>query len=116
MTERGVLLTSSGCTKHMTPNISIFEYPPTPCPKRFHTTNKDLFKAKKNGDIEISLVGGNPLPLLNTLYVLEIANTLISVGTLDNVGYYITFGGGQAIVTDLDGVVVGMIPKTDSLY
>ncbi|KAE9383885.1 hypothetical protein BT96DRAFT_739441, partial [Gymnopus androsaceus JB14] len=30
----------SGCTKHMTPDISIFESPPTPCaPKQFRTAN-----------------------------------------------------------------------------
>ncbi|KAE9382657.1 hypothetical protein BT96DRAFT_845260, partial [Gymnopus androsaceus JB14] len=101
----------------MTPDISIFESPPTPCaPKQFRTANKDLFEAKKNGNVEIPLVGGNPLPLPNTLYVLEIANTLISVGTLDDAGYYVTFGGGQAVITDPDGIVVGTIPKTDGLY
>ncbi|KIK58386.1 hypothetical protein GYMLUDRAFT_1006103 [Collybiopsis luxurians FD-317 M1] len=44
--------------------------------------------------------------LPNTLYVPELANTLISIGCLDNAGYTVTFGNGKAKIRYKDGTLM----------
>ncbi|KIL56306.1 hypothetical protein M378DRAFT_44527, partial [Amanita muscaria Koide BX008] len=36
---------------------------------------------------------------------------LISIGRIDDAGYYATFGGGQCVIADPSGGQVGIVPK-----
>lgn len=110
-------ISDSGCMKHMSPDLSIFESSPTPCPsRRFRTANKETSDVKRSGTANILLNSNNSLPLPNALYVPEITSTLISIGSLDDAGYTITFGNGQAVIIDPEGKEAGIIPKSEGLY
>lgn len=107
----------SGCSRHMTPNQSIFESPPETCaPKTFRAANKNTFTATQKGTAKIDVQGPAPLVLPDVLYIPELANTLISISCLDKAGYRVTFGGGQGVITNKRGDVVGTIPKSNGLY
>ncbi|KIK50622.1 hypothetical protein GYMLUDRAFT_252832 [Collybiopsis luxurians FD-317 M1] len=86
----------SGCTKHISPDPSLFET--THC-----------------GEASIPIQSNN-LMLPNTLYIPELANTLISIGCLDDAGYTVTFSNGKAEIRYKDGTLVGIIPKSNGLY
>lgn len=101
----------------MTPNQSIFESPPESCTlKTFHTANKNTFTATQKGTAKINVQGPAPLVLPDVLYIPELANTLVSISCLDEAGYRVTFGGGQGVITNERGDVVGTIPKSNGLY
>jgi hypothetical protein len=42
----------------------------------------------------------------------KIAYTLVSVGNLDDEGFIIKFGTGKCEITNPDGIVVGVVPKS----
>jgi hypothetical protein len=51
------------------------------------------------------------LQLTEVLYSSEVGYTLVSIGNLDDKGFTTTFSGGKCVITGLDGVKVGEIPK-----
>ena len=51
------------------------------------------------------------LKLANVQYSTDVAYTLVSIGYLDDEGYSVKFGGGKCEITDLNGEVVGEVPK-----
>jgi hypothetical protein len=101
----------------MTPDVKVFESTPEPCtPKTFRAANKNTFTASRMGTARVNIQGPNPLVLPDVLYVPELANTLISIGCLDDAGYTVTFGGGQGVIRNECGEIVGTIPKSNGLY
>ena len=54
--------------------------------------------------------------LTKVLYTPDVGYGLISVGRIDNAGYYSTFGGGECVIQTGDGEVVGTIPKSHGVY
>ncbi|KAF5360079.1 hypothetical protein D9758_007571 [Tetrapyrgos nigripes] len=110
------IVLDSGCTHHMSPDPSFFSHTPKPCPSRtFQSANRGKFTASSQGAAEIR-TGEGTIPVRNVLYVPELANTLVSIGELDDAGYTVTFGGGQAVIRGPDGKVCGSIPKSNGLY
>jgi hypothetical protein len=104
----------SGCSKHMTPDESLFKNPPQPCePKTFRAANRNTFTASRKGTASLNINGHIPLTLPDVLFVPELSNTLISIGCLDNAGYTVTFGGGQGVIRDKNGNTVGTVPKSN---
>ncbi|KAF5373725.1 hypothetical protein D9758_000722 [Tetrapyrgos nigripes] len=73
------------------------------------------FTALSQGTAKIR-TGEGTIPVRNVLYVPELANTLVSIGELDDAGYTVTFGGGQAVICGPDGKICGSIPKSNRLY
>ena len=85
----------SGCTKHLSPDLSLFTSIARCAPRHFNTANKTFFKATHCGEAAVP-IQSNDLTLPNTLYAPELAHTLISIGCLDNTGYTVIFGHGKA--------------------
>ena len=56
-------------------------------------------------------IGSSKLELSEVQCSPQVAYTLVSVGTLDEKGYTVTFGGGKCVITDPDGEDVGEVPK-----
>ncbi|KAF5356405.1 hypothetical protein D9758_009480 [Tetrapyrgos nigripes] len=79
------------------------------------TASVFTFTVLSQGAAEIR-TGEGTIPVRNVLYVPELANTLVSIGELDDAGYTVTFGGGQAVICGPDGKVCGSIPKSNGLY
>ncbi|KAF5332041.1 hypothetical protein D9758_016573 [Tetrapyrgos nigripes] len=110
------IVLDSRCTHHMSPNPSFFSHTPKPCPSRtFRSANRGKFTASSQGAAEIH-TGEGTIPVRNVLYVSELANTLVSIGELDDAGYTVTFGGGQAVIRGPDGKVCDSILKSNGLY
>lgn len=116
--NRHACIFDSGCSRHMTPNQSIFKSPPESCaPKTFHTANKNTFTVTRKGTAKIDVQGPAPLVLPNVLlYIPELANTLVLISCPDEAGYRVTFGEGQGVITNERGDVIGTIPKSNGLY
>ena len=53
------------------------------------------------------------LELTGVQYSPEVAYTLVSVGNLDERGFTVKFGGGQCEITDINGEIVGKVPKNN---
>ncbi|KAJ4474919.1 hypothetical protein J3R30DRAFT_3706696 [Lentinula aciculospora] len=58
------------------------------------------FTATQKGIAQPDVNGPNPLLLPDILYVPELANTLISIGCLDDAGYSVSFGSGGGVIWD----------------
>jgi hypothetical protein len=88
-------------------------------PKLLSAANKEFFMAYSIGDIIISIPNNeehNNIRLTNVLYMLSTAFSLISIGRIDDTGYYTTFGGGACEVHDAKGNMVGHFQESDGVY
>jgi hypothetical protein len=63
-----------------------------------------------NGDREVKM------RLTRVLYMPALGFTLISVGRIDDAGYWSTFGGGMCQIKTNDSTLVGNIPKSGGVY
>src|SRR6266850_4357792 len=81
--------------------------------------NHEVFVAVGIGDLLVSVPNGNKsmkMKLTCVLYTPAIGFTLISVGCIDDAGYFSLFGNGKCQLSSPDGKIIGIIPKTGGLY
>jgi len=108
-------LYDSGCTNHISPFREQFENYVDITPKRFRAANQETFSAIGRGELVVDVPNGSnftPLRLEGALYAPEVGYTLVSMGQLDEAGFFATFGGGECVIIDPDGNQIGSIPKT----
>jgi hypothetical protein len=82
-------------------------------------TNREAFVAIGIGGLLVSVPNGNKsmkMKFTCVLYTPTIGFTLISVGCIDDTGYFSLFGNGKCQLSSPDGKVIGTIPKTGGLY
>src|ERR1700677_731256 len=56
------------------------------------------------------------LRLTEVLYSPEVGFTLISIGPVDDAGYYAIFSGGQCVIHNGTSQTIGEIPELSGLY
>lgn len=81
--------------------------------------NKQKIAATGSGKVKFVIEGKNEdmhITLNDVLCVPELNDNLISVGRLDELGYTITFGNGEAVVSEKDGEVVMTAQRRGRLY
>ena len=108
-----------GASHHMSPCREDFLLYQEMKPKPLLAANKEIFMAYGIGEIIISVPfehTWNQIRLTNVLYTPVTVFTLISVGKIDNAGYYTTFGGNQCEIRNGKGDVMGRFPKTENVY
>ena len=109
----------SGCTRHMTPDRHrLTNYREIP-PKPISAANQESFSAIGMGDMTIHLPNGastTQIRLKDVLYAPNMGHTLISVGKIDDAGCSVTFANGKCIVRNSTDQIIGLIPKSQSLY
>ena len=87
--------------------------------QNIHTTNDRVILACGIGDVSIELSnssGKTKCVLKDTIYVPEMALTLISVAHLDLLNCSTTFMGGQHIIWNPKGAVMATLPLSNGLY
>ena len=98
-------LYDSGCTNHISPFREQFEnYVDIP-PKRFRAANQQAFDAIGQGELIVEVPNGSEstsLRLEGAFYAPEVGYTLVSMGQLDEAGFFATIGGGECVITDPD--------------
>ena len=108
-------LYDSGCTNHISPYKTDFENLQAIEPRHFHAANKQTFSTIGKGELVIDVPndsGTTELRLLEVLYSPEVTYTLVSIGRLDEDGFFAMFGGGKCTIRDVNKEVVGVVPKT----
>ena len=107
-------LYDSGCTNHISPYRSSFENFQTIEPRHFRAANKQTFSTVGKGELVIDIpndTGVTQFRLHDVLYSPEVAYTLVSIGRLDEDGFFATFGGGKCIIKDANKEIVGVVQK-----
>jgi hypothetical protein len=56
------------------------------------------------------------IKLMKVLYTPDVSYVLVSVGQIDDAGYYNTFGGGRCEIADAKRKVIGIILKKGGVY
>jgi hypothetical protein len=56
------------------------------------------------------------IKLTKVLYTPDVSYVLVSVGRIDDAGYYTTFGGGRCEIADAKRKVIGIILKKGGVY
>ena len=87
--------------------------------QNIHTTNDRVILACGIGDVSIELSnssGKTKCVLKDTIYVPEMAFTLISLAHLDLLNCSTTFMGGQHIIWNPKGAVMATLPLSNGLY
>jgi hypothetical protein len=101
---------TTGASHHMSPCREDFITYHEIQPKVLSAANKEYFMAYGTGDIIISVPAekkANPIRLTGVLYTPATAFTLISIGKIDDAGYYVTFGGGACEINNAKGDLIG---------
>jgi uncharacterized membrane protein YgcG len=112
-------LYDSGASHHMSPCREDFVTLHEIAPKSLTAANKESFMAHGIGDVIISVPNGdamNRMQLTHVLYTPAIGFTLISIGRIDDAGYFLLFGNGRCETRSKDNTIVGIIPKTLGVY
>jgi transposase InsO family protein len=112
-------LYDSGASHHMSPQredfINYVEIPE----KLLTAANKEIFTAVGMGDMVVSIPNGDKeakMKLSCVLYTLALGFTLISIGQIDEAGYFSTFGGGKCEIQMGKRRTVGIVPKSGGVY
>ncbi|TPX52455.1 DNA-directed DNA polymerase, partial [Powellomyces hirtus] len=105
----------SGCSQHMTNDISILEsYEEHSTRVRFG--NNAFLDAEAKGNATLKLSDGD-VPLTDVLYVPKLAKTLISVSALAKDGKRVTFEDESAVIQDCNGTTNDItIPLVRGMY
>jgi hypothetical protein len=98
-------LIDSGCTNHMTADLSLFRDLDKSYLSRVRIGNGDHVKVKGKGAIEVETLSGTKT-LKNVLCVPQINQNLVSVGQLIESGYSIIFNDGVCDIKDKNGVLL----------
>jgi len=111
-------LYDSGASHHMSPCREDFINFQSIPEKSLTAANQQHFSALGMGDMIISVPNGSKetkMKLTRVLYTPDLGFTLISVGRMDDAGYYVTFGGGKCCIRH-DRKVIGTMPKSGGVY
>ena len=112
-------LYDSGASHHMSPCRGDFvNFREIPM-KSLTVANSESFVATGTGDMIITTPHGEErikIQLTHILYTPAVGFTLVSIGHIDDTGFYSTFGGGQCEIRAPDGRLIGKIPKTGGVY
>ena len=88
-------------------------------PRPLTTANQQAFMAHGIGDLIITVPNGSDSThwhLHGTLYTPALGFTLVSIGQVDDAGFFSNFGDGHCLISQRDGTVVGIILKSGGLY
>ena len=117
--EDGWDLYDSGASHHMCPYRKDFITFDAIPPYSLTAANKESFKAHGVGDIAVTVPNGDSatkMKLTKALYTPDVGFVLISIGRIDDAGYFATFGGGRCKILDPNENVIGMIQKSGGVY
>ena len=95
-------LIDSGCTNHMSADLSLFENLDTNYKSRVKAANGQYVGVEGKGEVKINTLAGLK-EFENILYVPEIAQSLISVGQLLEDGFSLFFIDGVCTIKDNHG-------------
>jgi hypothetical protein len=112
-------LYDSRASHHMMPIREDFMTFQATTPKTMTAANQQEFKADGIGDIIISVpnqLAVSKIHLTSVLYTPSVSLTLISVGQIDDAGYFCLFSNGRCEICRGDGELIGIIPKWQALY
>ena len=87
--------------------------------KPLTAANKEKFMAEGIGEMMIRLPNGDKevkMRLTQVLYTPALSFMLISVGCIDDTGYWSTFGGGMCQIKTSDGTLIGNVLKSGGVY
>jgi hypothetical protein len=98
-------LIDSGCTNHMTADLSLFKDLDKSYLSRVRIGNGDYVKVEGKGAIEVETLSGIKT-LKNVIYMPKINQNLVSVGQLIESGYSIFFNDGVCDIKDKNGVLL----------
>jgi len=98
-------LIDSGCTNHMTADLSLFKDLDKSYMSKVRIGNGEYVKVEGKGAIEVETMSGTKT-LKNVLYVPKINQNLVSVGQLLESGYSIFFNNGVCDIKDKNGVLL----------
>jgi hypothetical protein len=98
-------LIDSGCTNHMTADVSLFRDLDKSYLSKVRIGNGDFVKVEGKGAIEVETLSGTKT-LKNVLYVPKINQNLVSVGQLIESGYSIFFNDGVCDIKDKNRVLL----------
>jgi transposase InsO family protein len=111
-----VELYDSGATRHISPYRNDFTtYRALDPPMYLKAANGQQFPAVGTGDMVISAPNGDQesdLTLEQVLHAPSVGYTLVSLGTLDSLGYHIAIGGGHLEISSRDGNRIARIART----
>jgi Reverse transcriptase (RNA-dependent DNA polymerase)/gag-polypeptide of LTR copia-type/Zinc knuckle len=114
---KGVM--DTGASDHFCPERDKFvNYKPKPTSPIYAADGRAL-NAIGEGDITCWISNGEGrthITLKKAIHAPDMANTLISVGRLDDAGLVAIFGGASCKIQTKDGKVIGIAPKHDRLY
>ena len=98
-------LIDSGCTNHMTADVSLFRDLDKSYLSKVRIGNGDFVKVEGKRAIEVETLSGTKT-LKNVLYVPKINQNLVSVGQLIESGYSIFFNDGVCDIKDKNRVLL----------
>ena len=109
-----------GASSHFSPEKSKFLNYQEINPEPVKAADGRTFKATGKGDLKINLPNGDqkptPVTLKNVYYSPNLAFTLISVGTLDRLGYTLYIKAGVCIIRSPKNTMIAQIPLIRGLY
>ncbi|KAG8492199.1 hypothetical protein CXB51_009896 [Gossypium anomalum] len=112
--KKGWLL-DSGCTKHMSPDATIFKTLDRSCKTRVKIGDGHCIQADGIGDVIICTPSGNKL-IPNVLFVPEIDRNLLSIAQLLEKGYAVVFKGKECQISDQKGSILMTVPMSDKSF
>ena len=111
-----IKLFDSGATRHISPYKANFTaYSPLMPPMFLNTANQQRFPAVGTGKLAIRVPNGRgetELILNDALHAPSVGYTLVSLGALDEEGYYARIGGGYLKLDSLHGECIGHVVCT----
>ncbi|KAL1467807.1 hypothetical protein MTO96_025945 [Rhipicephalus appendiculatus] len=108
----------SGATDHMTSHWTKFK-DFKPCESAVETANRASMSVSGRGKVQIQLseeCGGAYVTLEDVLYVPDLNGNLLSVGRIEERGFYVTFAEGKAEVTMDTGELILTATQEGRLY
>ena len=112
-------LYDSGASHHMLPCQEDFINFQEIAERLLMVANQQTFTATGLGKMIVSMLNGDKvakIKLTCILYTPALGFTLISIGQIDNAGYYSTFGGGICEIQTGERQTIGIIPKSGGVY
>jgi len=98
-------LIDSGCTNHMTADLSLFKDLDKSYVSKVKIGNGEYVKVEGKWAIEVETMSGTKT-LKNVLYVPKINQNLVSVGQLLESGYSLSFSDGMCNIRDKMGILL----------
>ncbi|KAG8485239.1 hypothetical protein CXB51_021138 [Gossypium anomalum] len=112
--KKGWLL-DSGCTNHMSPDVTIFKTLDRSYKTRVKIGDGHCIQAEGIGDVIICTPSGNKL-IPNVLFVPEIDRNLLSIAQLLEKGYTVVFKGKECQISYQKGSILMTVPMSDKSF